>query len=65
MFNSRIVLKQAQNNNTHKMTKYKVGGESDKSRIVKGKAEMKGQSLQSRLFTEVSKEKCRLIVRNN
>ena len=34
------------------MTKYRVGRDSDESRIGKGKAEMKGQFLQNRLFTE-------------
>jgi hypothetical protein len=38
------MLKQAHNNKTPKMTKYKVERESGESRIGKGKAEMKGQS---------------------
>lgn len=41
MFKFRILLKQAQNNKTRKMTKYRVGRESDESRIGKGRAENK------------------------
>lgn len=46
------MLKQAQNNKTKKMTKYRVGRDSYESRIGKGKAERKGQFLQNLLFTE-------------
>lgn len=38
------------------MINYEVERKSDKSRIGKGKAEMKGQSPMGRLFTEFSKE---------
>lgn len=40
------------------MTKYRVGRDSDESRIGKGKAEMRGQSLQNRLSrTQVKRNK--------
>lgn len=45
VFKFRIKLKQARNNKTKKMTKYRMGRDSDESRIGKGKAEMKGQFL--------------------
>lgn len=47
-----------QNNKTRRMTKYRVGRDSDESRIGKGKAEMRGQSLQNRLSrTQVKRNK--------
>lgn len=53
-----MTLKQAQNNKTRRMTKYRVGRDSNESRIGKGKAEMRGQSVSTeQVIQNPSKEK--------